>query len=227
MCIKLVALTTLIGAFTFGAIAQDDGELRIKKALEGRNVLVKMDLPAVDRGIEMVFDSTAISLDESNHKRLLKEYGTAVKKGSRARITAVRVSKRGLELDLDGGGSPVRDWFVGEFRLVEPAPVGKSDREVEIERVLSLESNNIAMIGALRNELELERSIRHAQDERNRQAFDRVSRMRSEYLDANRKNWGSKLIIVVRSRSESVTVRDMMRSLAKFVELLPREPASE
>src|SRR5687768_16010762 len=106
----LYLIVAVVMTCTLGVLGQDDGELRIKKALEGRMMLVKMDLPAIDLGIDMVFDDAEVSFDEANYKRLLKEYGVALKKGTRARVTGVRITRKGIEIDLDGGGSPGRDW---------------------------------------------------------------------------------------------------------------------
>jgi hypothetical protein len=222
----LCLFVVIIAACAHGLVGQDDGEQRFKKALEGRHVLIKMDLPAIDTGVELFIDNTDVSFNATTYNSLLKEYGVAVKKGGRSRITDVRISGKGIEIDLDGGGLPGPDWIVGELRLVEPAPLNKSDREVELERQIQTESN-MGTASFLRSEIEYERQRRITQDERNRQAFERVARLRSQYIEENRKNWGSKLIIVVRSRKVSVTMRDMVRSLAKYVELLPSEKPAQ
>jgi hypothetical protein len=205
---------------------QDSGEQRIKKALEGREVLVKMDLPAVETGITMTFDDAKVSYDEAAYKKLIREYGPAISSGTRARITEVRVSGRGIEIDLNGGGSPERDWFVGSVRLESPAPLPRSNREMDLERQMQTESNAITL-NSLRNELDSERAGRAAQDAQNQEAYQRVSRLRSEYIEANRKNWGSKIIVVIRSRKSDVKMRDMVKSLAKYIEFLPRETATQ
>lgn len=212
----------ITATFSYIASAQDEGELRIRKALEGREVIVKMDMPAIDAGVYMYFDDAAVSFDKPKYDQLLKEFGTSIKQGSRARITGVRVTGRGIELDLDGGGSPDRDWVVGNIRLTEPSPVAKSDRELELERRLQQE-NAPGVASFLRNEIDHERDRRLSQDERNRQAFARVASLRSSYIEENRKNWGSKLIVSIRSRKPSVTIRDMIRSLSQYVEILPRD----
>jgi hypothetical protein len=224
---RILYLTlAILAAFSQSIFSQDDGEMRIRKALEGRFVLTKMDLPAIDAGVFMYFDDANVSIDEAAYKKLLKDNGVAVKKGSRSKITAVRVSTRGIEIDLDGGGSPSRDWVVAGMTLTEPQPAPKSDRELEIERQLQLDQPS-GTVALLRNELEYERHRRTMQDERNRQSFDRFATARREHIEANRKNWGSRLIVLVRSRKPTVTMRDMMTSLAKYIEILPREPASE
>src|SRR5215210_1460529 len=153
-----------------GAIGQDDGEMRIRRALEGRQVLAKMDLPAIDVGIPMIFEDTKVSFDETSYNKLIKEYGPAIKKGNKARITGVRVSNRGIEIDLDGGGSPGKDWLVGSVRLDEPAPLAKSERELQLERMLQSEPNGTTF-NTLRTELDNERRARLSQDERNHDAF--------------------------------------------------------
>lgn len=222
-----LALTTACVSLTAAQTAKpapDDGEQRIRKALEGRFIVTKMDLPAIETGVEMIFDDANVSFDDANYQKQLREYGVAVKKGSRAKITGVRISPKGIEVDLDGGGSPGRDWIVAGITLTTPAPAPKTDREIELERQIQLETSPAA-IGNLRREIEYERDRRLAQDERNRHTFERFSRVRSEYIEQNRKTWGSKLIIVVRSRKPTVTMREMMKSLSKYVEILPRESA--
>lgn len=219
---SLYVIAAAIAALSTNASAQDDTEQRIRKALEGRPVLVKMDMPAIETGVEMVFNDAEVSFDQASYNKQIKEFGVSLKKGHRARITGVRISARGIEIDLDGGGSPGRDWLVGDLRLVEPAPVAKSERELELERLLSAEPIG-SPASFLRTELDYERQRRLSQDDRNWIAFDRVSRVRTNYIEENRKNWGARLIIVVRSRKESVTMRDMVKSLARYAELLPRE----
>lgn len=203
------------------APAQDDGELRIRRALEGRFVVTKMDLPAIETGVEMIFDDANVSYDDAAYKRMVKDNGVAVKKGSRAKITGVRISPKGIEIDLDGGGSPARDWVVRGVTLTDNLPSPKSERELDLERQLQAEPNSLY----IKTEIEYERQRRLVQDDRNREAFARISRLRSEYIEENRKAWGSKLIIVVRSRKPTVTMREMMKSLSQYVEILPREPA--
>ena len=207
-------------------IAQDEGEKIIKKALEGRQILVKMDLPAVETGVPMILDDTNISFDEVNYKKLLKEYGVGTAKGTRARITGVRVSKQGIEIDLDGGGMATRDWFVGNVKLVPPEPLGRSDREVELEHQIAVEANPNNLV-FLKSELDFEQQSRITQDHRNMESFQRVANFRSKYIEENRKNWGSKLIVVIRTRKPNVMMRDMVKSLAQYAELLPREKTTQ
>lgn len=212
----------VIAACSQLAIAQDESEQKMRKALVGRAVIVKMDLPAIDSGVELYVDDNDVSYAAPVYNNLIKEFGVAIKNQSRARITGTRISKRGIEIDLDGGGLPGPDWVVGGLRLVEPAPVAKSDREVELERQAGGDQSP-GMAAYTRNELEYERQRRQQQDERNRQAFENVAHLRSQYIQENRKNWGSKVIVVVRSTKNSITMRDMVKSLGKYVELLPLE----
>lgn len=220
----LIAL--VLAACAQVAIGQDDSEPRMQKALEGRRVLVKMDLPAIDTGVDLFIDNTEVSYNAASYSQLMKDYGVSVKKGTRSRITGVRITGKGIEIDLDGGGLPGPDWVVGNLRLVEPIPQAKSDREQELERQLQSETNP-GTAGFLRNEIEYERQRRFSQDERNRQQFERVSRLRNEYITENRKSWGSKVTVIVRSTKDTITMRDMVRTLAKYVELLPSEKPAE
>jgi hypothetical protein len=204
------------------AAGQEKGEDLIKKALEGRQVLVKMDLPAVDSGLTFTFDDANVSYDEPGYKALVREYGTALAKDTRATITRVRVTRRGVEIDLNGGGSPSRDVYGGNFHVDAPVLVAKSTREQELERQIPLETNS-ATLSAMRSDLELEQRLRLTQDAKNQESYQQMLDMHSKYLEANRKGWGTKIIVLVRSRKPSVKMKDLVQSLAKYVELLPRE----
>ncbi|MFT3743232.1 MAG: hypothetical protein QM785_02955 [Pyrinomonadaceae bacterium] len=219
-------LLAVVAAFSPVVRGQDDGEQKIKKALIGRAVLVKMDLPAINSGIDFVLDNTDVSYNAAKCSNLLKEYGIALKNGSQARITDVRISNRGIEMDLDGGGLPTSDWFVGSLKLSEPEPLAKSERELDIERQMAADpSANTA--SHLRSELDYERQRRTAQDDRNRENFRRMDTLRRQYIDENRTKWGSKIIVLVRTRKESVKMRDMVKALGKYVELLPNDKPAE
>ena len=157
---------------------------------------------------------------------MIADSGVSIKSGTHSRITDVRISNRGIEIDLDGGGLPGTDWVVGNINLKEPAPAAKSDREVELERQSQTETVP-GMVNYLNTELDYERQRRLDQDVRNREAFNRFDRLRKDYIVTNRKSWGSKVVVVVRSTKESITMRDMVKSLAKYVELLPSEKPSK
>jgi hypothetical protein len=222
-CLIVVALAACAQL----AIGQDDGEDRIKKALIGRHLLVKMDLPAVNSGVDFVLDDKGVSYNAAKCDKLLKEYGVAVKGGTQARITDVRISNRGIELDLDGGGMPERDWVVRGLKFVPPEPLTKSDREIELERMAASTTLTPTMANYVHNELEYERVRRATQEARNLESFKRAELMRRQYIDENRAKWGSKVVLVVRTQNNSLKMRDMVKSLAKYVELLPgAKPAS-
>ncbi len=228
MTIRRIFLSAVLAVVALSSFAygQETPEDRIKRSLEGRQMLVKMDMPAADVGIDIFVDNTDVSIDQDKYKKLIRESGVAIKEGSRPRITAVRFAGGGIELELDGGGSPSRDWVVGRVILEAPAPVAKSDHEIALERRLQNE-NNSSITSSLRTELDSERMRRVEQDERNRVAFSRATSLRSEYIAENRKNWGSKIRIIIRSRNESVPLRDVVKALGKYAELLPREPVKK
>mgnify|MGYP001793434880 CR=1 FL=1 len=101
----ILAITAVCAQFALG---QDEGEQRMRKALVGRQVLVKIDLPAVDTGVNLVLDNTEVSYNAADCNKLVKDYGVAVKKDSQARITGLRISGKGIEIATEGGGFPGR-----------------------------------------------------------------------------------------------------------------------
>jgi hypothetical protein len=81
--------------------AQDEAHLR--KALEGRRITVKLDMPATQEGVDVFPGSNRpVNFDEVG-KRMKKE-GVAIKDGESARITKVKVKNDHIEVQLNGGG---------------------------------------------------------------------------------------------------------------------------
>jgi hypothetical protein len=97
----------LAGAMVFTAVAtrpilaQDEAPLR--KALEGKRITLKMDMPATQDGVDVHPGSNRPVDYEKVGKRMKKE-GVAIKDGESARITKVKVKNDHIEIQLNGGG---------------------------------------------------------------------------------------------------------------------------
>jgi hypothetical protein len=83
------------------AHAQD--EARLRKALEGKRITLKMEMPATSQGVD-VFPGTSRPVDYEKVGKRLKSEGIALKDGDAARITRVKVKGELIEVQLNGGG---------------------------------------------------------------------------------------------------------------------------
>jgi hypothetical protein len=81
--------------------AQD--EARLRKALEGKRITLKMDMPATSEGVD-VFPGSSRAVDYDKVGKRMKKTGVALKDGDAARITKVKVKNDLIEIQLNGGG---------------------------------------------------------------------------------------------------------------------------
>jgi hypothetical protein len=81
--------------------AQDEGRLR--KALEGKRITLKMDMPATSEGVD-VYPGSSRGVDFDKVGKRMKKHGIALRDGESARITKVKVKDNLIEIQLNGGG---------------------------------------------------------------------------------------------------------------------------
>lgn len=97
-CLAAAALTVGVPV---SSEAQNEKELR--DAFEGRMVVVKIDMPATQLGIDIHPDYEH-PLDFRKYGNLLKQYGIGVQSGQQIMITKVKLKGDHIELQLGGGG---------------------------------------------------------------------------------------------------------------------------
>jgi len=102
----------------------------LKKALEGREVMVLIDMPATSAGVDLHLQREP-EMNFAEHGRRMKDFGTALRKEDRVMITLVKVNKKNIEVQLAGGGYGT---WGDESGYVAPAYVGKSRRETDLEK---------------------------------------------------------------------------------------------
>jgi len=116
-----------------GATAQSEQQLR--QAFEGQYVIVKMELPASQLGVDM-YPMRDPAIDFKAYSARIREYGTSLRSGDRVLVTTVRVKKKNIEFQLGGGGYGV---FGDDHGSVYVPTVSKSRREKELEDALKYE----------------------------------------------------------------------------------------
>lgn len=97
-----IVLTALAAAlFSSPVLGQDETALR--KAFEGKRVIVKIDMPATSAGVD-VWPGRDIPVEFPKVAELIKANGVAIRAGDEQMITKVHLVKNNIEFQLGGGG---------------------------------------------------------------------------------------------------------------------------
>ena len=115
---------------TAAAPAQAQNEYELKRAFEGKFVIVKMDMPATQYGIDLV-PGREPAIDFKAYSQRVKQYGIALRAGDRVMVTTIRIKKKNIEFQLGGGGYGT---FGDDSGYVYVPTESKSQREKDLER---------------------------------------------------------------------------------------------
>lgn len=140
--------TSLSGIFVAGIMACGLGllqpapaaaqtEQQLRQAFEGQYIIVRMDMPATHRGVD-VYPDRDPSIDFPAYSARIREFGIALREGTRVMVTAVRIKKKNIEFQLAGGGYGV--WGDDTGSVYVPTE-SKSQREKDLERRIKDEDN--------------------------------------------------------------------------------------
>ncbi|RPJ60433.1 MAG: hypothetical protein EHM23_10425 [Acidobacteria bacterium] len=123
---------TLLGLslLGFSCLLQAQSQEDLKDYFEGKQVIVKIDMPGDKSGIDLRLDDARV-IDFSEVGRRTKRYGVSIRRGDEVMITLVKVNKKNIEFQLGGGGygtagDPVSTPSVSTY-------VPKSEREKRLE----------------------------------------------------------------------------------------------
>jgi hypothetical protein len=170
----------LCGAvWLIAAPAAAQSEQQLRQAFEGRYVIVRMDMPATHRGVDL-YPTREPAVDFSSYSARLREFGVSLREGDRVMVTAVRVKKRNIEFQLGGGGYGV---FGDDSGSVYVPTESKSRREKDLEKEIRDERDSDRR-RRLQRELDALRRDREREN-RDREAEKREleARKRSEIAD--------------------------------------------
>jgi hypothetical protein len=117
-----LAMSFLLIAASAAAQSED----KLQAAFEGKQVVVKIDMPASSSGVDVQAQRNS-ALKAEEYYRELQRYGTAITKGTSIIVTKVKVQDKYIEFQLGGGGAG--GWNSGPNYI----PLRKSAREVELE----------------------------------------------------------------------------------------------
>ena len=110
------------------AWAQSEGHLR--EYFEGKQVVLKMDMPATKEGMNLRADRLP-RIDRKKYEKKLNRYGTSIYQGWPIRITLIKVKKKHIEFQLEGGGCGAQ-----YVRRKEYPPTPPTEQEINLETEL-------------------------------------------------------------------------------------------
>lgn len=194
-----------------------DAVAALKAALEGRQVTVKIDMPATAGGVDL-YPQREPDIAAEAYGLRLKETGVAIRRDTRVPITLIKVSARNIEVQLAGGGYGTRsDPF-----LIPPTrayvPPSARERNLEYDRDRTTDpgrkrriEQELAKLAAQRAEQEMVETRRREVEYELKQSeiavkrLERGSRFNVWYPDKRLEKWVP-------------TAEDLMQALASYVD---------
>jgi hypothetical protein len=183
---------------------------------EGKQVMVKMDMPGTQKGID-IYPGRPQTLDAKSYGDRLKEFGVSLRNGDTTMVTKVKVNKDNVEFQLGGGGFGTA--MDNSDTSVHFIPASKSDREKELERQLNNEPDPDRR-RSLQRELDRVRSERDRRDAYERSRAEDDAAMRMQQVALKRQQGGSRFNIHVDARKmgDSLTPQVVQDALAQYME---------
>src|SRR6266498_4413660 len=120
---RLLVPLCLLALSSLPASAQSESELR--DFFEGKSVVVKLDMPATQEGVD-VFPDARRAIDFAQYSARVKTTGIAIRNGESVLVTKIRVKDKLIEFQLAGGGYGT---FGDDTGSVYVPSVSKSKRE--------------------------------------------------------------------------------------------------
>jgi hypothetical protein len=111
---------------------QGTSELALREAFVGRQVVLKIDMPGTQKGVDLTFGQ-GDPMEWKDYENRMREFGAALHKGDQATVTSLVLKNDHIEFHLDGGGyGTVHD----DTGTISPRSIPKSDEQVRLEKAL-------------------------------------------------------------------------------------------
>jgi hypothetical protein len=202
----------LLALSSVPARAQSESELR--DFFEGKSVVVKLDMPASQEGID-VFPDARRAIDFAQYSARVKATGVAIRNGESVMVTKIHVKEKLIEFQLAGGGYGT---FGDDTGSVTVPTVSKSRRERDLERLVKDEPDRDRK-RRLQRELDDLRNEREREDNRNRATAASADEAKKSRIATTRLHSGSRFNIRYQEGVPGGLGPDgVMRALAEYVD---------
>jgi hypothetical protein len=185
----------------------------------GRMVLVKVDMPGSEKGIDLKFNKPE-PMDWNDTSSRDRTFGVAIHKGEVARITKFKLKDDMIEFQLNGGGFGVSGDDTNT--VVNPIVVPKSDHEKDLEKQLAAEKDPHRRQD-IQRDLDHERQRRDDQNARNQSDARVASQIKAQQVAQRRLTGGSRFNLRWQGTvpSDSRSPDGVMQALAAYVDFNP------
>jgi len=132
---KALLIFSLVG---FSALVSGQSQADLKDYFEGKQVVVKMDMPGDKSGVDVRLEEPR-PLDFAEVGRRVKRFGVSIRRGDEVMVTLVKVNKKNIEFQLGGGGYGTAGDSVSTPSV--NTYVSKSEREKRLEEDVKKETD--------------------------------------------------------------------------------------
>jgi len=212
--------------FSIAPQAEAQDAAALAQFFEAKQVIVKMDMPGTQQGVD-IYPDRPQPLDLKSYSGRLKKFGIAIRNGDSVMITKVKVKDNNIEFQLAGGG-------YGTFgddtdTSAHYTPADKSRREKDLENQINAEKDPDRR-RSLQRELDRVRRDRQRSDDISRSIAQDAAEAKKGRIDAKRTQGGSRfnLHFDTKRLGDSLTPQMVMKALAAYVSFPPEsfgEPA--
>lgn len=216
-----IGLTLALGSARPACAQPEAAVAALVKALEGREVRARIDMPATAAGIDLHVQREP-EIDAPLLARRIADYGVAIRLGQMALITKVKVNKKNIEVQLGGGGYGT---LADDDGLVIAKLDGPSPRQKALERERSRTTDP-------QRKREIERELSDLRDELRRQhdeAFrhaEALTAINKREIARKRLDGGSRLNVWYadkRLEQWAPTAEELLYSLSSYLEIIPAD----
>jgi hypothetical protein len=212
---KVVIVIALLTAT--GTLRAQDGQ-SLSSFFEGKQVVVKIDMPGSQQGID-IYPQKDNSLDAKNYGKRMKSFPIALHNGDAVMITTVKVKDKLIEFQLGGGGFGTFGDDTDTSVKFTPAP--KSDREKDLENQLS-NTDDPDQKASIQRELDYLRRQRERDDQRNKAMAEQAAQVKRMQVNDDRMKGGSRFNLKYDGKvPPNITPQDVMAALSQYVSFPP------
>jgi hypothetical protein len=202
--------------------AQDANSL--SQYFEGKQVVVKIDMPGSQQGID-IYPQKPNSLDAKAYGKRIKSFPVALRNGDAVMITTVKVKDKLIEVQLGGGGFGTFGDDTDTSVKFTPAP--KSDREKDLENQLA-NTDDSDQKAQIQRELDYLRRQRERDDQRKKAIAQADADVKKEQVTENRIKGGSRFNLRYDGKvPANLTPQDIVAALSPYVSFPPGTTAAE
>ncbi len=209
-----VAACVIASAATIGAPVAGAQESALQAAFEGKQVVVLLDMPGTQQGVD-IYPDRPNALDANNYGKRMKSFPVSLRAGDSAMITKVKVNGKRIEFQLGGGGFGTAGDSTDT--AVHFTPADKSQREKDLEDQIN-NTDDPDQKRYLQRQLDDVRRQRERDDRRNQQIAQQDAERRQQQVTANRMTGGSRFNLNYNSKvPDNISPHDVMLALSKWV----------